>query len=399
MSNTNLSQRLEAAQNRRFAAIAKMEDCQHRMEVAERNGQGADPRDAETFETNRQAVLAVDVELRELQAQARSALGAEGTGIDVMAGAGMSGIPEALGSGTPYSRAFVQSGRVDSSPLFRALQSSPNSTTGKIVCRALLQGVAAGNMGRTTAEGALVPLGTYGAFPLVLSVQLIPTMAGIYHYNRVEPVTPPALGAVQATEGAAKQNVALDSTPVSLTLQTWAAYEKVSLQALQDQAGLAMAVEALLVGAVLRGADAAAWTAFAAGSTAVTAQGDAVSTIVKTSALVAAAGGMGITALLSPTDYADMMLAKASTAGSWMGLPQGIEMPRIVQSSGMPAGKVLVTAGTDGAFVALRQQIETQIGLDADDFTKNLRTVLVEARIVPGVRNPALCYAGDLIAA
>ncbi len=107
---------------------------------------------------------------------------------------------------------------------------------------------------------------------------------------------------------------------------------------------------------------------------------------------------MGITALLSPTDYATMMLAKASTAGSWMGLPQGIEMPRIVQSSGMPAGKVLVTAGTDGAFVALRQQIETQIGLDGDDFTKNLRTVLVEGRFAFGVRNAGLCYAGDLIA-
>lgn len=395
---TSIAQRLEAAQNRRFSAIAKMEDATHRMEVSERNGHGADPRDAEAFEQNRQAVLAVDVELRELGAQARTALGTEGN-VDVMAGSGMSGIPEALGSGGSFGRAFAGSGRVDSAALWRALQSSPNQTTGKIVCRALLQGGSAGNMGRTTAEGTLVPVGTYGAFPLVLSVQTIPTMAGIYHYNRVEPNSPPALGAKQATEGAAKQNVALKSTPVSLTLDTWAAYEKVSLQALQDQAGLAMAVESLLVGAVLRAADAAAWTAFAAGATAVTPETDSVSTIVKTSALVASAGGMGITALLSPIDYSEMMLQKASTAGSWMGLPQGIEMPRIVQSSGMPAGKVLVTAGTDGAFVALRQQIETQIGLDGDDFTKNLRTVLVEGRFAFGVRNAGLCYAGDLIAA
>jgi hypothetical protein len=38
------------------------------------------------------------------------------------------------------------------------------------------------------------------------------------------------------------------------------------------------------------------------------------------------------------------------------------------------------------------------IGLDADDFTKNLRTVLVEARMVANVRNAELCYAGDLVA-
>ncbi len=110
-------------------------------------------------------MLAVDVELRELQAQARSSLGTDGN-VDVMAGSGMSGIPEALGSGGSFSRAFVESGRVDSAALWRALQASPNSTTGKIVCRALLQGGSAGQMGRTTAEGTLVPVGTYGAYPL-----------------------------------------------------------------------------------------------------------------------------------------------------------------------------------------------------------------------------------------
>lgn len=68
------------------------------------------------------------------------------------------------------------------------------------------------------------------------------------------------------------------------------------------------------------------------------------------------------------------------------------------QSSGVPAGKLLVTAGTDGAFVALRQSVETVIGLSDDDLIKNLRTVLVEGRMTPNVRNAQLSYAGDLIA-
>ena len=51
-----------------------------------------------------------------------------------------------------------------------------------------------------------------------------------------------------------------------------------------------------------------------------------------------------------------------------------------------------------GSEMCIRDRIETQIGLDADDFTKNLRTVLVEGRFAFGVRNAGLCYAGDLIA-
>jgi hypothetical protein len=267
-----------------------------------------------------------------------------------------------------------------------------------VVCKTLLQGGSAGQMGRTTAEGGVAAVGMYGAVPLVLGVQVIPVLAGIYHWNRVEAVSAPATGAKQPAEGAAKAQVALKSTPVASTLETWAAWEKVSVQALNDQMGLAQAVEGLLTGAVFRAADAAAWTAFVAGATAVAPGVDGVSTIVRTAAAIAAAGGGGIRALLSPLDYADMLLTKADTSGNWLGLPPGIAMPQIVQSSGVPSGKVLVTAGTDGAFVAVRQQIEALIGLDADDFTKNLRTVLVEARMVANVRNAELCYAGDLVA-
>ena len=117
---TSIAQRLEAAQNRRYAGIARMQDAIARMEASERIGQGADPKDAASFEENRQAVGAIDVELRELQAQARTALGADGTGLDVLAGSGMGGIPEALGSGGSFARAFAGSGRVDSAALWRA---------------------------------------------------------------------------------------------------------------------------------------------------------------------------------------------------------------------------------------------------------------------------------------
>lgn len=388
-----IAERLEAAENKRYAAVAKMEDATHRMEVAERNGAGANPADAEAFATARSDVLAVDVELRELAAQAREALGDDRVRIDVR---GLSGQLEML----QHSRAsvFAPAGRVDCGPLHRALQASNDRTTGQLVLRTLLQGVVAGNLGKSTQEGALLAVGGYGAVPLVLAVQTIPVTAGLYHWNRISPVVTPAVGGKQATEGALKPNVELRSTPVASTLATFAAWEKVSLQSLEDQGGLAQAVESLLTGAVLRSADADAWAAFLAGASAVVPSTDAVSTIVKMAAKIATAGGSGIRAILSPDDYATMMLAKASTSGNWMGLPPGVDMPAIVQSSGVPAGKLLLTASTDGAFVALRQSVNAVIGLADDDLLRNLRTVLVEGRMVADVRNPQLAYVGDLIA-
>lgn len=391
-----IAERIELAENRRYAAIAKMEDHQHRMEVAERCGTPPSPADAQGFEAARSDVLTVDVELRELAAQASAQLGG-GAAVRVDTRE-LSGLPDALGIPMQGRGALAAGGRIDVGALHRALQQSTNSTTGRVVLRTLLQGVVAGNLGRTSQEGPLVAVGGYGALPLVLAVQTIPVTAGVYHWQRISAVVEPATGGKQATEGALKPNVELRSTPVTSTLATFAAWEKVSVQALEDQAGLAQAMESLLTGAVLRSADADAWAAYLAGCTAIVPDAtDPIATIVRTAAKVATAGGTGIRAVMSPLDYADMMLAKADTSGNWLGLPPGIEMPAILQSSGVPAGKLLVTASSDGAFVALRQSVEAVIGLADDDLLRNLRTMLVEGRMVAAVRNAQLAYIGDLV--
>lgn len=390
----NTQQRIEAAQQRRYLHVAKMEDAHHKMAVSERAGTGIDPSDAEAFESARQAVLAADVELRELTGE--STRGLSGNGIDTMAASGMPA--SAATFAQSFSRSMQPAGLIDVGPMYRALQGSNERTTGRMVLRTLLQGVAAGNIARTTDDQGLVPVGLYGAVPLVLAVANVSTAGGEIAWQRIEPNAPPATGGKQATEGAAKTQVVLKSTPMTSTLATYTAYEKVSVQALNDQAGLLQAMESILRGAVLRAADGDAWTAFLAESTAVTPDADdPIVTIVKTAALVAKAGGSAIRAVVSPEDYADMMLRKASTAGSWMGLPPGVQLPQIVQSSGIPAGKLLVTAGEGGAFTAVRQSIEAAIGLENDDFTKNLRTVLLEGRMVSHVRNAELSYAGDLV--
>lgn len=211
----NLQTRLDAATTKRYACIARMEDSHHRMEIATRAGDGPDPADLRAFETARDTVQAVDVELRELQAEAREMLG-DGAALrlDVGAASGMDGL-HGMPAMPGHARTFGTPGRVDCAPLWRALQASGNRTAGRVVCKTLLQGVGVGQLGRTTMEAPLVTAGGYGANPLVLSVQGIPVTGGILHWNRVEANAPPALGPATA-EGAAKTNVVLKSTPGQL---------------------------------------------------------------------------------------------------------------------------------------------------------------------------------------
>ena len=365
--------------------LAGMEDSalqvERSMEAAQARGEGVDPRDAVAYEARMQGIANLKAEIDEIVAVARS-----------------TARPAGEENGPARSLDAMPDGRrVDIEPLMRALRSSGNLTAGMTVCRALIQGTSTGNLGRLGALTSPVTMGVYGAVPLSLALQTIPTLLPFYAFNRIEPVTAPAMGAVQSAEGAAKTQVAIKGAQVELVLPTWQAYEKISTHALADHPEVAGAAERILTGAVLRAADAGAWTRLVAGSTAITASADAISTIVLTAATIAAAGGSGIRAIVNPLDWANVLLTRTDGSGEWLGLPPGVQMPPIVQSSGIPSGKLLVTAGDDGAFTVVRQAIDVQIGLDADDFTKNLRTMLVEGRMTSDVRNPAFSYAGDLI--
>lgn len=384
--------RLAALQDARSQALL---DMQRMFDRAEGENRAFDADEQKRFDELKAEVARLDQESRRVYLEATKDL--------VPVSRAFAGMDfDDPGSASPKPRAAMvgPAGLVDVSGLHRAFERSESRVVGRtelpMSLRTLVQGGSAGQLGRTRMEDAATVEGTYGALPLVFAVQVIPCDAGTYWYNRVKPVSAPATGGVQATEGAAKTQVALEAVPSSLVLATHNAYEKISLQALQDQSGIAAAVESILFGAVFRSADAAAWTAILAASTPSVPETDVVATILKSAAKVADAGGMGIRVVMSPLDYVNMMLVKATTAGSWMGLPPGIAMPPILQSSGIPSGKVLVTAGTDGAFCAMRSSVVSAIGVDADDFTKNLRTVLVEGRMASGVRNPAFSIAGDL---
>ena len=110
--------------------------------------------------------------------------------------------------------------------------------------------------------------------------------------------------------------------------------------------------------------------------------------------------------VLNPEDIAKLQLTKASD-GMYtypMFLPtqagdgeMSIAGMRVISSTYMPVGDYLV-GDLSKVNVKFRDDMNLSVGLDTDDFTKNMITILAEARLVSYVKNnqkPAFVY-GDI---
>jgi len=210
-----------------------------------------------------------------------------------------------------------------------------------------------------------------------------------------------ASAGVQSSQGSAKQVITPDTASQTIALSTVADYTKVSVQALEDVPDLQNAVSGILHLAVKRKIDALLYatlcttgnyTAFTS-----TSGKPAIDNITNALAKLANYGLQG-TVFLNPADYATMVLTKASTAGTFLGLPdyEGIS---IKQASVVPTNKFLITT-TDGLGAGLASMASAQIilGFENDDFTKNLRTLLVEQRIATYVTDSNRVIIGTLVA-
>lgn len=395
----SLASQLLALREQRAQAIDQMEQVHDK---AASGGRMLSPAEEAEFEGASAAVTALDAKLGALDLQMRkSAMSARPIGAGSRS-ADPFGVNHALGddAGETQSPPRASAFGLDLGNLSKSLRASGDWQSGNTRIKTVLQGVGVGNLGGTRQEGGLVVQGQYGSVPLVQCVEILPATGSSFSFNRVRPGTMPAVGGKQANEGDIKALVQIGGAPVTLQLSTFASYEKVSLQALQDQAGLQEAIESILRGATLRAADIDAWARIDAGSTSIVPSDNPIATILRTSALIASAGGSAIRAVVNPLDLTEMALLRAEgTTGQWLGLPEGMTLPPLLQSSGIPAGKVLVTAGTGGAFTAVRQELVAAVGLEGEDFIRNLRTVLLEGRMVSDVRDPMLSYVGDLVEA
>jgi hypothetical protein len=202
------------------------------------------------------------------------------------------------------------------------------------------------------------------------------------------------MGAIQGLEGALKKELAIDATPIERECNTFAAWTSVSTQALADQKGINDAISSVLSIGILRALDAHAFGVATSEGTTGT-----VGTTPLLTALGAVASiqaqGFAATAYLNPVDFVAAQLA-VSTTGEFIGIPNSF-VGTIKVAAGVPAGSFLATANDgSGLSIALRESLAIDIGVQGDQFVKNLRSVLAELRGLAIIRNPALVVTGSL---
>ncbi|WP_341675220.1 phage major capsid protein [Niveibacterium sp. SC-1] len=222
-----------------------------------------------------------------------------------------------------------------------------------------------------------------------------PVSAGSVLYDVL---TPTGNSAAVVPEGTAKPYQAFTATAVTQEIPTIAVLTKVTKQLLADLPAVQGLLDSTLTGLVLDRLDAEAFThlttagAFTPWTGAVL--GDNIfDGIARMVSALQQAGAKSIVVAVNPADALEMKLTKADTSGVYLVAPQ-IDAT-VVQVPAIPAGKALAF-DTSAVALAMREQVAVEIGLDGDDWSKNMRTLLAETRALAISRRPALVLYGDL---
>lgn len=206
--------------------------------------------------------------------------------------------------------------------------------------------------------------------------------------------------AKQASEGAAKAAVRPTFSLITETAATIAGYTKVSKQALTDSQELAMAIDVTLKRSVATALDTLLNTGTWGGAAGLMAHATAYTSLVYTDmadaisegvAAMQTAGFAPNVVAMTPADWLAILTAKASGSGEYLSgaylsaLPESLRGLRVVLSPTVTSGKALLL---DNAHVELLvcEDMGVEIGTDTDDFTKNVRTLLGELRVIPTFR-------------
>lgn len=206
--------------------------------------------------------------------------------------------------------------------------------------------------------------------------------------------------AKQASEGAAKAAVRPTFSLITQTSATIAGYTKISKQALSDSAELAMAIDVTLKRSIASALDTLLNTGTWGGGNGLLAHATAYTSLVYTDmadaisegvATMQTAGFSPNVVAMTPADWLAILTAKASGSGEYLSgaylsaLPEALRGLRVVLSPTVTSGKALLL---DSAHVELLicEDMAVEIGTDSDDFTKNVRTILGEMRVIPTFR-------------
>jgi len=212
-------------------------------------------------------------------------------------------------------------------------------------------------------------------------------------------------GTIDGTaEGAAKDQIDNDFVVTSVALVKRAAYFKVSTEMLDDVSFMEGWLRNKLIvrlfldvdNQVLNGNGTAPnlkgivdyATAFAAGTFAntVDSANDADSLVVAANQIRLANHNGALTIMMHPSDVAALKLVKLSASDKryverlmMVGSQMSLDGIPIIENTNITAGDFLIGDFAKGTIVE-KSGIEIEIGLDGNDFTKNMRTILAEWR-------------------
>ena len=212
-------------------------------------------------------------------------------------------------------------------------------------------------------------------------------------------------GTIDGTaEGAAKDQIDNDFVVTSVALVKRAAYFKVSTEMLDDVSFMEGWLRNKLIvrlfldvdNQVLNGNGTAPnlkgvidyATAFAAGTfaNAVDSANDADSLVVAANQIRLANHNGALTIMMHPSDVAALKLVKLSASDKryverlmMVGSQMSLDGIQIIENTNITAGDFLIGDFAKGTIVE-KSGIEIEIGLDGNDFTKNMRTILAEWR-------------------
>lgn len=262
--------------------------------------------------------------------------------------------------------------------------------------------ITSGLVAPTVANGGVTIQPSEAANALISAIQMRPLQgASTMHYARM--TDQGVAYAVQAGEGAAKQ----ESQPTFETVQqnaiTIAGWCTLSEQALKTQGELARAMDVHMKNqlitaidkTVISGTAVTAWP-FSGLKTLAGAYTSATYTLIHDAIVEATAhlrwgGYQPDVVCVNPMTYLDIALKKDTTGqyltGAYMGeLPAQLHGMRVTFSAEIPLGKALV-ADSRYLEVLLADEMNVQLAYTGDNFTKNLITARAEVAIIPVVRD------------
>lgn len=251
----------------------------------------------------------------------------------------------------------------------------------------------------TTTSGRKIVSGAAGApegMPLGVQNGLPQRIAGASAIEYSRYTGQQGAAAVQATEGAAKAAVRPDHLLVTQQGITIAGWAKISKQALTDSAALQRAVDTTLRRSIASSLD----NVIVAGSGTwggLATLGTAHTSLVYTNLADAASEAVAVmqeqgfnpdVVAMRPSDWLALQVARGTAndhylAGSYLApLPELLRGMRVVLSPTVAAGKChVIDSGMCELLIV--DDMSVEIGTDGDDFTKNLRTILGEVRVIP----------------